>query len=49
VVDLEEGKFCIFLLESTHVVIDVQAEFTADHETGLLPVEPDRVHDSREL
>jgi hypothetical protein len=49
VVDLDEGKFCIFLLESTHVVIDVQAEFTTDHETGLLPVEPDRVHDSREL
>ena len=30
-----------------HVVIDVQAELVPEHDVGLRPVDPHRVHDSR--
>ena len=36
-------------LASAHVIVDVQAELTAEHDAGLVPTDPTRVHDSREF
>jgi hypothetical protein len=46
-VALDAGKMCAFTSASAHLVIDVQAELTAEHQLGLLPVSPARAHDSR--
>jgi hypothetical protein len=48
-VALEEGAMCAFTRSPANLVIDVQAELTTDHQIGLLPVPPTRVHDSRDL
>ena len=47
-VDLDEGRLCIYTLASAHLIIDVQAELTDEHEVGLTPITPTRVHDSRD-
>ena len=47
-VDLDEGHLCIYTLASAQLIIDVQAELTDEHEAGLTPMPPTRVHDSRE-
>jgi len=36
-------------MSPAQLVIDVQAELTTQHDVGVLPVTPTRVHDSREL
>lgn len=46
-VALDAGQMCMFTRSPAHVLVDVQAELTADHTVGLLPVDPDRAHDSR--
>jgi hypothetical protein len=48
-IDLDEGAMCVFTRASAHVIIDVQAELVDDRTTGVLPVDPTRAHDSREL
>ena len=48
-VDLHEGRFCVYTMAAAHVVIDVQAELTETRESGLTPIDPTRVHDSREF
>ena len=47
-VDLDEGNICLYTLASAHVIVDVQAELTAEQGAGLVPGDPLRVHDSRE-
>ncbi len=47
-VDVEDGELCLFNRSATHIVVDLQAELTEDQGIGVLPVEPTRVHDSRE-
>lgn len=47
-VALDEGRLCVYTKAATHVIVDLQALLTPDHELGLVPVAPDRVHDSRE-
>jgi hypothetical protein len=47
-VDLDDGRLCIYTLASAQLIIDVQAELTDVHEAGLTPATPTRVHDSRE-
>ena len=42
-----DGTVCVYLHADADVVIDVQAELVEDRTTGLRPVTPDRVHDSR--
>jgi hypothetical protein len=44
---LEDGAMCVYTLEPTHIVVDVQAELVADHGIGLIPITPTRFHDSR--
>ncbi|MEO6652674.1 MAG: hypothetical protein ABIP17_08465 [Ilumatobacteraceae bacterium] len=46
-VELDAGRVCLFTLASAHLIVDVQAELTEEHEIGLSPVIPTRVHDSR--
>jgi hypothetical protein len=46
-VELQAGRMCLFTLAAAHVIVDVQAELTEEHDVGLSPVEPMRVHDSR--
>lgn len=48
IVELDEGRMCAYTLAAAHVVIDVQAELTAERAVGLVPVAPRRLHDSRE-
>ena len=47
-VELEDGQACAVTTASAHVVIDVQAELVDGGELGLVPIEPERFHDSRE-
>ena len=47
-VELVDGRTCLFTRADAHIIIDVQAELTVEHEIGLSPVEPTRVHDSRD-
>ena len=47
-VDLDEGKICVYTLAAAHLIIDVQAELTAEQDAGLAPTDPTRVHDSRD-
>ena len=47
-VDLDAGRFCVYTMVDAHVIVDVQAELTEAQEIGLTPVDPTRVHDSRE-
>jgi hypothetical protein len=49
IVALDSGTMCAFTRSPAHLVIDVQAELTTEHEVGLVPVTPARVHDSRDL
>ncbi len=46
-VELVAGRVCLFTRADAHVIVDVQAELTVEQTTGLTPVEPTRVHDSR--
>lgn len=48
-VDLDEGRVCIFTLEAAHIAVDVQAELVEAHDLGLAPIDPYRPHDSRDL
>jgi hypothetical protein len=48
-VEVEDGAMCIYTRASAHVIIDVQAELVADHDVGVIPVPPTRVHDSRSV
>lgn len=48
-VDLDDGGLCVYTLASAHVIVDVQAELTAEQDAGLAPTDPTRVHDSRDL
>ncbi len=45
----DAGAICAYTRSAAHIVIDVQAELTTDHEVGLLPVAPGQRHDSREI
>lgn len=47
-VALDEGRVCIYTLAAAQLIIDVQAELTAERVDGLTPTEPTRVHDSRD-
>ncbi|MDW3213603.1 MAG: M15 family metallopeptidase [Ilumatobacteraceae bacterium] len=47
-VDLDEGRMCIYTLAAAQLIIDVQAELTEEHDAGLTPTAPERVHDSRD-
>ena len=47
IVDLDDGEMCIFTKQAAHIVIDLQAELVADQQVGLIPVTPERPHDSR--
>ena len=47
-VDLDEGRLCIYTLAAAQLVIDVQAELTDEQQVGLTPTTPTRVHDSRD-
>jgi hypothetical protein len=46
-VELEEGEMCLYTSAAAHLIVDVQAELVDDQVVGLLPVDPTRVHDSR--
>ena len=46
-VELVDGRFCLFTHADAHVIVDVQAELTRDQDVGLSPIDPTRVHDSR--
>ncbi len=46
-VELDAGEICIYTKASAQVIIDVQAELVADQQIGLLPIAPERAHDSR--
>lgn len=46
-VELDEGRVCIYTLAAAHLIVDVQAELTAEHHAGLVSITPTRVHDSR--
>jgi hypothetical protein len=46
-VALDAGTMCAFTSAAAHLVIDVQAELTAQQQLGLLPITPTRAHDSR--
>ena len=46
-VDLDHGEMCIYTRASAHVIIDVQAELVHDQQIGVLPMTPERAHDSR--
>jgi hypothetical protein len=48
VVALDAGEMCVFTLASAHVIVDVQAELVAERTVGVVPVDPARLHDSRE-
>lgn len=47
-VELEHGTACAVTTASAHIVIDVQAELVDGGELGLMPIEPERFHDSRQ-
>jgi hypothetical protein len=47
IVAVDQGEICAYTLSPAHLVIDVQAELTGQHDVGLVPVTPTRVHDSR--
>ncbi len=47
-VDLDGGRLCIYTLAAAHLIVDVQAELTAEQQAGLTPISPTRVHDSRD-
>jgi hypothetical protein len=47
-VELDAGEMCAYTRSPAHVIIDVQAELTADSTVGVAPVDPARVHDSRD-
>ncbi len=47
-VDLDDGEMCLFNRTATHIVVDLQAELVDDQGIGVLPIEPTRVHDSRD-
>jgi hypothetical protein len=49
IVGIDDGEICAYTMSPAHLVIDVQAELTNEHNVGLLPVTPTRVHDSREV
>ena len=42
-----DGTVCVYLHAAADVVIDVQAQLVDERTVGLLPVTPDRVHDTR--
>jgi hypothetical protein len=46
-VALDQGAMCAYTSAPAHVIVDVQAELTADRTVGILPVAPTRLHDSR--
>ena len=46
-VELDEGEMCVFTKASAHVIIDVQAELVSERTIGLVPITPERAHDSR--
>jgi hypothetical protein len=47
IVAADQGEICAYTMSPAHLVIDVQAELTSQHDVGLLPVTPTRLHDSR--
>lgn len=47
-VALDDGKLCIYTKAATHVLVDLQATLTPEQSLGLVPVDPVRVHDTRE-
>jgi hypothetical protein len=47
IVGLDSGRMCAYTRAAAHIVIDVQAELTTDHTTGLMAVAPSRVSDTR--
>ena len=47
-VTLDAGRMCVYTKAAAHVIVDVQATLTTDRDVGLMPVDPVRVHDSRE-
>ena len=49
IVELDAGEMCIYTDAAAHVVVDLQAELVTDHDVGVLPTTPTRVHDSRTL
>ena len=49
IVAADQGEICAYTMSPAQLVIDVQAELTTQHDVGVLPVTPTRVHDSREL
>jgi hypothetical protein len=46
-VALDQGAMCAYTSAPAHVIVDAQAELTADRTVGILPVAPTRLHDSR--
>jgi hypothetical protein len=48
VVAVEDGEVCAYTRSPVHVVVDVQAELTTEQTVGVLPVTPERAHDSRD-
>jgi hypothetical protein len=49
IVAVDQGEICAYTMSPAHVVIDVQAELTTQHDVGVLPVTPTRFHDSRDV
>lgn len=47
-VALDDGRMCVYTKSPTHVIVDVQATLSDAREVALVPVDPLRVHDSRE-
>jgi hypothetical protein len=47
-VELDDGGLCLFTLASAHVIVDVQAELVDGGDIGVIPVDPQRLHDSRD-
>jgi hypothetical protein len=49
IVSADQGEICAYTMSPAQLVIDVQAELTSQHDVGVLPVTPTRVHDSRDV
>ena len=46
-VELEDGAFCVFTRDTTHIVVDVQAALVEAGGLGMVRTAPTRVADSR--
>jgi len=49
IVAVDQGEICAYTMSPAQLVIDVQAELTSQHDVGVLPVTPTRLHDSRDV